>query len=151
MFVSDGALAAGEGEAPNLSQAALVGLLRSAHSEHPGRFGLVDLDRSEASRGLALRRAGERGARARVARGLALAPRLGLVALGEQAPSSEPFDPQGTVLITGGTGGLGALLARHLAVEQGVERLLLVSRSGHEAEGASALREELRSTAAMRG
>ncbi len=40
----------------------------------------------------------------------------------------------GTVLITGGTGGLGALLARHL-LGQGVEHLLLLSRSGSAAPG----------------
>ncbi|WP_344598953.1 type I polyketide synthase, partial [Streptomyces violaceusniger] len=38
------------------------------------------------------------------------------------------LDGPGTVLITGGTGGLGALLARHLVVEHGVERLVLTSR-----------------------
>jgi NAD(P)-dependent dehydrogenase (short-subunit alcohol dehydrogenase family)/acyl carrier protein len=53
------------------------------------------------------------------------------------------FDPEGTVLITGGTGGLGILLARHLVVEHGVRRLLLVSRRGEKAEGASELRVEL--------
>ena len=37
-----------EDEAPNLAQAALVGLVRSAQSEHPGRFGVIDLDESEA-------------------------------------------------------------------------------------------------------
>jgi NADPH:quinone reductase-like Zn-dependent oxidoreductase/acyl carrier protein len=38
--------------------------------------------------------------------------------------------PDGTVLITGGTGGLGTLLARHLVTRRGVRRLLLVSRRG---------------------
>jgi polyketide synthase 12 len=52
------------------------------------------------------------------------------------------LDPGKTVLITGATGGLGALLARHLA-EHGVRHLLLVSRSGPEAEGAEQLREEI--------
>ncbi|WP_037843778.1 SDR family NAD(P)-dependent oxidoreductase, partial [Streptomyces sp. NRRL F-5126] len=52
------------------------------------------------------------------------------------------LDPEGTVLITGGTGTLGSLLARHL-VGQGHMRLLLVSRSGPRAEGAEALCEEL--------
>ena len=37
---------------------------------------------------------------------------------------------QGTVLITGGTGGLGALFARHLAGVHGVRRLVLSSRRG---------------------
>jgi polyene macrolide polyketide synthase len=49
VFVTDRALAVAPGESPNLSQAALVGLLRSARSEHPGRFALVDLDGSDES------------------------------------------------------------------------------------------------------
>ncbi|MBB4780025.1 type I polyketide synthase [Streptomyces rapamycinicus] len=49
----------------------------------------------------------------------------------------------GTVLVTGGTGGLGALLARHLVVEHGVERLVLTSRRGVEAPGAAELVAEL--------
>ena len=55
----------------------------------------------------------------------------------------QPFDSHGTVLITGGTGGLGALVARHLASEHRAKRLLLVSRSGLEAEGAGELRDAL--------
>ncbi|AQA22618.1 phenolphthiocerol synthesis polyketide synthase type I Pks15/1 [Rhodococcus sp. MTM3W5.2] len=49
----------------------------------------------------------------------------------------------GTVLITGGTGGLGALVARHLVAEHGVRQLLLLSRSGPAAEGAAGLAAEL--------
>ncbi|WP_078856363.1 type I polyketide synthase [Streptomyces sp. NBRC 109706] len=49
----------------------------------------------------------------------------------------------GTVLVTGGTGGLGALFARHLVVEHGVRDLLLVSRRGPAAEGAGELVAEL--------
>ena len=51
----------------------------------------------------------------------------------------QPPAPQGTILITGGTGGLGALLARHL-VEHGARRLLLISRSGLKAQGARELK-----------
>ncbi|MEU4588621.1 type I polyketide synthase, partial [Kitasatospora aureofaciens] len=50
---------------------------------------------------------------------------------------------EGTVLVTGGTGGLGRVIARHLAGEHGVRRLLLVSRRGAEAEGVGALLAEL--------
>ncbi|MEV4531996.1 SDR family NAD(P)-dependent oxidoreductase [Streptosporangium sp. NPDC049304] len=53
------------------------------------------------------------------------------------------WDPQGTVLITGGTGGLGAELARHLVAEHGMRHLLLVSRRGLEAAGARDLEREL--------
>ena len=54
----------------------------------------------------------------------------------------QPPAPEGTILITGGTGGLGALLARHL-VEQGARRLLLISRSGLKAQGARELKGSL--------
>ncbi|HEV7807386.1 MAG TPA: SDR family NAD(P)-dependent oxidoreductase [Solirubrobacteraceae bacterium] len=54
-----------------------------------------------------------------------------------------PLDPDGTVLITGGTGGLGALFARHLAEAHGARRLLLVSRRGLAADGAAELVAEL--------
>ncbi|HWA54739.1 MAG TPA: type I polyketide synthase, partial [Solirubrobacterales bacterium] len=53
------------------------------------------------------------------------------------------LDPEGTVLITGGTGALGAAVAQHLAGAGGVRRLLLASRAGPEATGAEELRAEL--------
>ncbi|UYB38151.1 SDR family NAD(P)-dependent oxidoreductase [Streptomyces sp. Je 1-4] len=54
-----------------------------------------------------------------------------------------PLDPEGTVLVTGGTGGLGALVARHLVVEHGIRHLLLASRRGPQALGVDALVDEL--------
>ena len=56
---------------------------------------------------------------------------------------AQPAGEDGTVLITGGTGGLGALLARRLA-ESGARHLLLVSRRGIEAPGATELVADLR-------
>ncbi|MEV5606660.1 SDR family NAD(P)-dependent oxidoreductase [Streptomyces sp. NPDC052299] len=53
------------------------------------------------------------------------------------------LDPEGTVLITGGTGTLGALFARHLVTAYGARHLLLTSRRGADAPGAGALRAEL--------
>ncbi|MFE9009470.1 SDR family NAD(P)-dependent oxidoreductase [Streptomyces sp. NPDC007875] len=53
------------------------------------------------------------------------------------------LDPDGTVLLTGGTGGLGASLARHLVRAHGVRSLVLVSRTGLDAPGARELRDEL--------
>ncbi|WP_312847528.1 SDR family NAD(P)-dependent oxidoreductase, partial [Streptomyces sp. WAC 01420] len=52
-------------------------------------------------------------------------------------------DPAGTVLITGGTGTLGALVARHVVVEHGVRSVVLTSRRGLAGEGAAALVAEL--------
>ncbi|MEU8438753.1 type I polyketide synthase, partial [Streptomyces sp. NPDC029216] len=57
-------------------------------------------------------------------------------------------DPEGTVLVTGATGALGGLVARHLVAEHGVRHLLLTSRRGAAADGAGALREELLSAGA---
>ncbi|MFI8826812.1 SDR family NAD(P)-dependent oxidoreductase [Streptomyces sp. NPDC053431] len=53
------------------------------------------------------------------------------------------MDPAGTVLVTGGTGTLGALVARHLVTEHGVRRLVLTSRRGMAAAGAVELVAEL--------
>jgi NADPH:quinone reductase-like Zn-dependent oxidoreductase/acyl carrier protein len=69
----------------------------------------------------------------------------GKIVLATPAPA---IDPQGTVLITGGTGALGALLARHLVSEHGVGHLLLASRRGGDAEGALELQAELESLGA---
>ncbi|GLZ55374.1 type I polyketide synthase [Actinomycetospora sp. NBRC 106378] len=54
-----------------------------------------------------------------------------------------PFDATGSVLVTGGTGGLGGVLARHLVAAHGARHLVLVSRRGPEADGAAALMDEL--------
>ena len=53
------------------------------------------------------------------------------------------LDPRGTVLVTGGTGSLGARIARHLVQEHGVRHLVLTSRRGGGAPGADALVREL--------
>ncbi|GAB3833014.1 hypothetical protein GCM10027610_026160 [Dactylosporangium cerinum] len=53
------------------------------------------------------------------------------------------IDVQGTVLVTGGTGGIGALVARHLVLRHGVRHLVLTSRRGLGAPGAVELQQEL--------
>ncbi|MER5556441.1 type I polyketide synthase [Streptomyces sp. NPDC002793] len=60
-----------------------------------------------------------------------------------EGPVTRPWKPRGTVLITGGTGGIGGHLARWVT-DQGASHVLLVSRRGAEAPGAEALRDELR-------
>jgi acyl transferase domain-containing protein/thioesterase domain-containing protein/acyl carrier protein len=144
VLVTDGAVAMTAGDAaPNLAQAALVGLLRSARSEHPERFGLIDVDGSESSEEALVGALSSGEPELAIRQGALQAPRLAR----PQAAEAEPpptFDPSGTILITGGTGGLGALLAHHLAADLGAERLLLVSRRGEQAEGAGELAAELR-------
>nr|QIQ28638.1 Nbc42 [Streptomyces sp.] len=54
------------------------------------------------------------------------------------------WDPEGTVLVTGGTGTLGGLVARHLVTRHGVRHLLLTSRRGEDAPGAAELAAGLR-------
>ncbi|MGW4968149.1 SDR family NAD(P)-dependent oxidoreductase, partial [Nonomuraea sp. NPDC004186] len=58
------------------------------------------------------------------------------------------LDPDGTVLITGGTGGLGVILARHLATEHQTKHLLLASRRGDQAPDADQLRTDLEAAGA---
>ncbi|MEU6776572.1 type I polyketide synthase [Streptomyces sp. NPDC046759] len=53
-----------------------------------------------------------------------------------------PWRPRGTVLVTGGTGGVGRHLARWLA-RAGAQHLVLTSRSGPDAPGARELHAEL--------
>ncbi|WP_261898495.1 SDR family NAD(P)-dependent oxidoreductase, partial [Mycobacterium marinum] len=63
----------------------------------------------------------------------------------ETTTTSPPveFDPAGTVLITGGTGMLGAVFAEHMIARYGARHLLLVSRSGPDAPGADNLYQRL--------
>ncbi|MFE4801977.1 SDR family NAD(P)-dependent oxidoreductase, partial [Streptomyces sp. NPDC056708] len=55
----------------------------------------------------------------------------------------EPVERHGTVLVTGATGALGGLVARHLVAEHGVRSLVLTGRRGASAAGAAALAAEL--------
>ncbi|APE34761.1 hypothetical protein BOX37_13310 [Nocardia mangyaensis] len=132
------------GETPDLAAAAVWGLARSAQSEHPGRIVLVDVDRAaiddadEALRVAAAMAAGE--PQLAIRGGAALAPRLVRTTAAE--PLAATF-ATGTVLITGGTGGLGAVTARHLITAHGARRLLLVSRRGSAAPGVAELVAEL--------
>ncbi|WP_304441522.1 type I polyketide synthase [Kitasatospora sp. MBT63] len=131
------------GEGPDLAVAPVWGLLRSAQSEYPGRIVLVDTD--EASGELLESAVATGEAQLALREGRIHVPRLVRV---EQAgvggsPVPREWDPAGTVLVTGGTGVLAGLLARHLVRSGRVRRLVLVSRSGLSAPGAAELVEEL--------
>ncbi|OEJ37966.1 hypothetical protein BGK70_07285 [Streptomyces agglomeratus] len=146
VVLTRGAVAARTGEdVTELSGAAVWGLVRSAQAEHPDRLTLVDIDDSlPALRALpAALAAGE--PQLAVREGRLYVPRLTRKIPGPQAPA-RPLDPEGTVLITGGTGTLGRLVARHLAATHGVRHLLLTSRRGPAADGVEQLRAECAAT-----
>ncbi|MFI7003376.1 SDR family NAD(P)-dependent oxidoreductase [Nocardia sp. NPDC050175] len=120
----------------DLAGAAVLGLVRAAQAEHPGRITLADADRAELPLVL-----GTGEPQVLVRAGKPYGARLSRATLAE-APAQE-FAPGGTVLLTGATGALGAVLARHLVAARGVRRLLLVSRRGEQATGAPELVAEL--------
>ncbi|MGW5677017.1 type I polyketide synthase [Streptomyces sp. NPDC003860] len=130
------------GRNPELPAAAVWGLARTAQSEYPGRLTLVDVDdHPDSLRRLPAALASDEPQLA-VRAGRVHVPRLTRPAPAEPAPAGA-FPTDGTVLITGGTGALGASLAGHLAEHHGVRRLLLTSRSGPNAPGAGELRERI--------
>jgi acyl transferase domain-containing protein/acyl carrier protein len=173
VLVTSGAVAAAPGEAsPELAYAPLWGFVRSAQAENPERFVLVDSDGTDASwrvlgaalatgePQLALRTGEILTARLERVRPAATQPQGAPEAEAEGAVASAPEEgaaasapeegaaasaPEwlGSVLITGGTGVLGARLARHLVVNHGVRHLVLASRQGKQAPGAERLCEEL--------
>ncbi|MGW2332260.1 SDR family NAD(P)-dependent oxidoreductase, partial [Streptomyces sp. NPDC001700] len=122
----------------DLAGAAVQGLLRTAQLENPDRIVVVDHDGSGLGVLPAVLTAGEPNVALRSGR--VLVPRLA------KAPAPHGVSPEwgrGTVLITGGTGTLGGLVARHLVSEHGARDLVLASRSGVDAPGAEDLAAEL--------
>ncbi|WP_228717938.1 type I polyketide synthase [Kitasatospora acidiphila] len=140
--------------APDLAGAAVWGLVRTAQSELPGRVILIDVDADPASLRLLPAAAASGEPQLSLRAGRATVPRLVGVPAAVHPPESwtaetaaprrpGALDPDGTVLITGGTGALGADLAGHLVDAHGVRHLLLVGRRGPHAPGADALRATL--------
>ncbi|WP_237548147.1 type I polyketide synthase [Streptomyces tsukubensis] len=131
-------------DVPALAEAPVWGLLRSALTEHPQQFAVVDTDGTEES---------ARALAGAVATGEdQLAVRTGAVRVPRLSRVTEPLDTEsptetlfgsGTVLITGGTGTLGSLLARHLVTEHHITHLHLVSRTGPDSPTAQNLHTEL--------
>ncbi|MFL6118637.1 SDR family NAD(P)-dependent oxidoreductase, partial [Actinophytocola sp.] len=127
------------------------GLVRAAQSEHPDRFVLVDSDGTDASGAVLPAALALDEPQLALRAGTVLVPRLtkaetGGDGTGDTADTGDTRgDPElaGTVLVTGGTGGLGVLVARHLARKPGVTGLVLVSRRGADADGAARLAAEL--------
>lgn len=138
-----GALAASPGDTvPALAHAGLAGLVRSARAEHPARTILhVDLDGD--ARSLAVLPRALASSEAQLALRGGLARTAQLTRDPARLDGKNRFASDGAVLITGGTGALGGLVARHLATKHKVRELVLVSRRGDAAPGAASLREAL--------
>ncbi|WP_052685565.1 SDR family NAD(P)-dependent oxidoreductase [Lentzea aerocolonigenes] len=136
VFVSRGA-ATGE----DLAAAAVWGLVRTAQAENPGRFLLVDSDGLDVSGALLTELVNGDEPQVIVRQGKVKVARL--EELPENPDAKHDWAEDETVLITGGTGGLGAQLAKHLVTRHGVRHLLLASRRGEEAPGALNLKQEL--------
>ncbi len=135
VFVTEGAVP----PVRDVAAASVWGLIRSAQTEHPGRFALIDVD-------------GERGLRSLPAAIAAGEPQLAVrgrkfhvprLARTDTSTARPTWTAGGTTVITGGTGALGAVVARHLVTEHGVRDLLLLSRRGGDAPGAADLAAEL--------
>ncbi|PJJ06450.1 8,8a-deoxyoleandolide synthase [Streptomyces sp. 2333.5] len=131
----------------NPGQAAIWGLARVFGLDHHERWGgLVDLPRTLDEH--ALRRflsllSGDGGGQDEYAiRPSGIHVRRMVRAPLDPSAVAEPWQPRGTVLITGGTGALGAHVARALAAG-GAEHLVLAGRRGPDAPGASELSAEL--------
>ncbi|MEK1025859.1 beta-ketoacyl reductase, partial [Mycobacterium ulcerans] len=129
---------------PDLAHAAVWGLIRSAQNEHPGRFTLLDTDDNTNSDTLTTALTlPTRENQLAIRRDTIHIPRLTRHSSDGALTAPVVVDPEGTVLITGGTGTLGALFAEHLVSAHGVRHLLLTSRRGPQAHGATDLQQRL--------
>ncbi|MFD9077271.1 beta-ketoacyl reductase, partial [Streptomyces lasiicapitis] len=129
---------------PDPARAAVWGLIRSAQAEHPGRFALVDTDDHPDSVRALVRAIASDEPQLAVRAGTSLAPRLR-----EHQPSDTagmPFGAHSNVLITGGLGALGRVVARHLTELHGVRRLVLTGRRGLDTPGAEEFVAKLEAT-----
>ncbi|MGV4892305.1 SDR family NAD(P)-dependent oxidoreductase, partial [Streptomyces viridosporus] len=128
VFVTRGAAGPGVRDAVHAS---VWGLVRAAQIEHPDQFVLMDLGPDDdVTQWLPVAVAGGEPQVA-VRDGAVLAARLVRAAPTVEEPK---WDPNGTVLITGASGVLGGLTARHLVDRHNVRDLVLVARSGPDPE-----------------
>ncbi|WP_341286310.1 type I polyketide synthase [Mycobacterium decipiens] len=142
-------------QAPDLAHAAVRALIHTAQNEHPGRISAIDIDTTTTTEHTLIK---VLAALANPARRLDTEPQLalrdGVVHAPRLTPAQLPagphtesapvaLDPEGTVLITGGTGMLGGVFAEHLITHYGVRHLVLLSRSGSNASGADDLYQRL--------
>ncbi|WP_428846936.1 type I polyketide synthase [Nocardia terpenica] len=143
VLLTAGAISTDGADVLDLPGATAWGLVRSAQSEHPDRLVLIDVDDTE-HLGPVLAAAVSAGEPQLAVRdGQLWSARLVRVDAAAAADVSPQWDTQKSVLVTGGTGFLGAAVARWLVGEHGMRHLVLTSRRGSDAAGAAELRAEL--------
>nr|WP_204038389.1 type I polyketide synthase [Micromonospora qiuiae] len=127
----------------SLPAAAAWGMVRAVQAEHPGRITAIDNEAAAAPDLAVIRAARSTGEPQIAIRDQQLhAPRL--TRLPVSAPGGEPVvDPEGTVLITGGTGTLAAATAEHLITRHGARHLVLASRTGPNTAATGRLHDRL--------
>ncbi|MFD3588749.1 SDR family NAD(P)-dependent oxidoreductase [Streptomyces sp. NPDC058683] len=135
------AVATAPGEPVDPDAAAVWGLVRGAQTENPDRFVLVDTDGHPASEALLPRLVATDEPQLALRAGRLLVPRLARVS---EVAGNSPWSAEDVVLVTGASGTLGGLVARHLAERHGVRGLVLASRRGGDAPGMAELAAELR-------
>ncbi|MFF3818617.1 SDR family NAD(P)-dependent oxidoreductase [Streptomyces bluensis] len=145
VFLTRGAVAPHGEDITDPAAAAVWGLVRSAQMEHPGRFLLVDVDGGASTAAVLPALPDTDEEQFMVRDGCLRVARLGRVpdAAAPSAAGPAGWRTDGTVLITGGTGGLARILARHLVTAHGMRHLLLAGRRGPDAPGATELCDEL--------
>ncbi|MFD0634942.1 SDR family NAD(P)-dependent oxidoreductase [Catenulispora yoronensis] len=132
----------------DVAAAAVWGLIRSMQAENPGRLLLVDIeidteiDSATGDLAAIVSNLGDDD-QAAVRDGVLLVPRLVRTPASVETEADPTWDPAGTVLVTGGTGGLGRHVLRHLATTHGIRSLLILSRSGPSTPEALTLAAEL--------
>ncbi|WDG31711.1 thioester reductase domain-containing protein [Streptomyces sp. CA-278952] len=141
VLVTRNAVATHDSEDVEVGSAPVWGLVRSAQVENPGRISLIDVDGSPASAEQLPAAIASGHDQVALRAGRASTPRLARVRPVEVVRPE--VAAEGTVLVTGGTGALGSLFARHLVTDYGVRHLLLTSRRGDNAPGATELAAEL--------
>ena len=150
VIVTQGAVAVTDQDIVNPASSAIWGFVRSVQLEQPGELILVDFDGSSEALSImpqAVIQAFELGeSQVAVRRGNAFLPRLKSVPSIETSQAS-PWDNCDAVLVTGGTSGVGALLAKNVA-RKGAKHVILASRSGENAEGVDALVRDLEASGA---
>ncbi|WP_327313034.1 SDR family NAD(P)-dependent oxidoreductase [Streptomyces sp. NBC_01235] len=131
--------------APDPVASAVWGLVRTAQTENPERFVLLDWDGAQESYRALPAAARHEEPQIALRKGELRVPRLVRARLTRTADGDigTLLDPDGTVLVTGATGALGGLVARHLAGRHGARHLLLVGRRGPAAPGARELLDDL--------